>query len=137
MWTYKNKYINSHNDLHPDCKYIVYELLFEDCTKYIGYKVVRSNRKLPATKKQLEIRKNYKRVELKNISFANYKGSSQNTKNKVPIKKEILYQCSDKRSATYLETQELFKVNAIFNDNYLNKNIQGCFFDNALNGVIP
>ena len=29
MWIYKDKEINSHDDLHPDCTDIVYLLTFE------------------------------------------------------------------------------------------------------------
>jgi hypothetical protein len=65
-----------------------------------------------------------------------YKGSSAETLDRVPVRKEILYQCSNKKTSTYIEAALLFEVNAIFNDDYLNKNIQGCFFDNDLDGLI-
>jgi len=136
MWEYEGTPINFHEDLHEYCVAIVYEITFKGGKKYIGKKQVRSLRRLKATKKQLAIRKNYKRVEMKNIPFIDYAGTSEFTENLVPVKKEILHQCSNKKTATYLEAGEMFHVNAIFNTDYLNKNIQGCYFDNSLDGLI-
>lgn len=68
--------------------------------------------------------------------FLKYEGSLD--KAEVPeIKcKEILYQCSTKKTATYIETHLLFEHNAIFSEKYLNKNIAGTHFDNALDGLL-
>lgn len=136
MWVYKEKEINSHADLLPACTDIVYCITYKSNKKYIGKKTVRSMRRLKPTKEQLKIRKNFKRVELKDIPFINYVGSSKETEGEVVKQKEILYQCSTKKAATYIETAILFTENAIFEDEYLNKNIIGKFFDNDLNGLI-
>ncbi len=136
MWKYRGKDIKSHEDLHPDCVTIVYELIFLSGKKYIGKTAVRVLRKLKPTKKQLAIRKNYVRKELKNVAFMDYEGSSELIKDEVLISKEIIHQCSSKRTATYLETGCLFEVDAIFNIQYLNKNIGGVYFDNAMDGLI-
>lgn len=136
MWTYKNKEIKCHEDLEPNCTDIVYQITYVSGKKYIGKKNVRAMRRLKATKAQKAVRKNYKRVELKNIPFVNYEGSSKETEGQLIESKEILLQCSDRRTATYIEAGCLFEVDAIFNKEYLNKNILGSFFDNALNGVI-
>lgn len=133
---YKRKIISSHDDLLPDCTDIVYQLLYESGKKYIGKKAVRSMRRLKPTKAQLKIRKNYKRIELKNLHFVNYEGSSIETEGQIVKHKEILYQCSARKAATYVECAMLFSENAIFEDEYLNKNISGKFFDSDLNGLL-
>lgn len=135
-WLYKNKEINSHDDLLPECTSIVYCLYYESGKKYVGKLVVRSMRRLKPTKEQIKIRKNYKRVELKDIPFKHYTGSSKETEGQTLVFKEILYQCSTKKAATYIEAGILFNENAIFDDEYLNKNILGSFFDSDLNGLL-
>jgi hypothetical protein len=136
MWTYQSKPINSHEDLDPKCVSIVYIIEFENNKFYVGKLVVRSMRRLKPTKAQLAIRKNYKRVELKNIAFQDYVGTSDETKGLKVVNKTILHQCSNKKTATYLEAKILHTVNAIFSDDYLNKNISGVYFDNSLDGLI-
>lgn len=135
-WIYKEKEINCHADLLPDCTDFVYRLTYESGKKYIGMKRVKSWRKLKPTKAQLAIRKNYKRVELVEIPFAKYTGSHKETFGQVLVSKEILYQCSTKKAATYIESAMLFGENAIFEDEYLNLNISGRFFDNDLDGLL-
>ncbi len=93
-------------------------------------------RRIKPTKAQLAIRKNYKRVELKNLPFVNYEGSSEENKGKTLISKEILYLSSNKKSASYIETALLFENNVLFNDTYNNKNISGTYYDNSLEGLI-
>ena len=136
MWLYKGKEVVSHEDLLPDCTNFVYEITYESGKKYIGKKTVRSMRRLKPTKAQLKIRKNYKRVEMKNIPFVDYVGSSQETEGQIVVSKEILYQCSTKKAATYVECATLFAEHAIFDDEYLNLNISGTFFDNDLEGLL-
>lgn len=136
FWNYNGTKIVSHKDLPDNCTHIVYELFFTDGTSYIGYKTVRSHRKLQPTKAQLAVRKNYKRVELKDMPFANYTGSSQENKDKVIDYKVILYLTSNKRTATYLEVRELMERRALEGDHLTNKNISGRFFDNCLDGLL-
>jgi len=50
--------------------------------------------------------------------------------------KEILHQCTNKLTATYLEEYLLFALRVLFTDRYLNENIGGRYFDNALEGII-
>lgn len=135
-WTYKDKEILSHDDLPEECTDFVYELKFSDETHYIGKKTVRSMRRLKPTKEQLAKRKNYKRVELKNLPFVRYIGSSAENEGKIIIAKEILYLSSNKKTATYIETALLFGNDVLFTDKYNNKNIGGVFFDNSLDGLI-
>ena len=136
MWEYKDKPIASHDDLLPGCTDIVYCIYYESGKRYIGKKTVMSMRRLKPTKKQLAVRKNYRRVELKQLPFIDYVGSSKETEGEIVKTKEILYQCSTKKAATYIEAGILFNENAIFEDDYLNLNISGKFFDNDLDGLL-
>jgi len=135
-WIYKGKIINCHEDLLPECTDIVYCIYYVSGKKYIGKKTTRSMRRLKPTKKQLAIRKNFKRVELKNIPFVDYEGSSKETEGETVDHKEILYQCSSRKTSTYIETAILFNENAIFEGEYLNLNILGKFFDSDLKGLL-
>lgn len=134
-WIYEDKEVKSHEDLHPDCTDFVYQITYEDGRKYIGKKRVRSIRRKKPTKAQLAIRKNYARKEMTNLPFLKYEGS-HDIEGLVITKKEILYQCSTAKAATYIESALLFELDAIFTDEYLNKNIAGVHFDNDLNGLI-
>jgi len=136
VWIYKNKEVTSHEDLLPECTDFVYMITYKSGKKYIGKKTCRSMRRLKPTKEQLKIRKNFKRVEMKNLPFVSYVGSSKETEGQVVDTKEILYQCSTKKAATYIEAGLLFDQNAIFSDEYLNLNISGKFFDSDLNGLL-
>lgn len=135
-WTYKGKEVTSHDDLLPDCTNFVYELVFDDNTKYIGKKCVRSIRRLKPTKAQLAIRKNYVRKELKNLPFLKYEGSSEENRNKVLVSKEILYQTSTKRAATYLEMHLLVINEVLFTDKYNNACIAGTHYPEVLEGLL-
>ena len=135
-WTYQGKEIKSHDDLFPETTDFVYELEFTDGTKYIGKKTVRSIRRLKPTKEQLAIRKNYVRKELKNSPFINYEGSSEENKGKVIKSKTILYQSSNKKTASYIEVALLFMNEVLFTDKYTNKNISGVWYDNSLDGLL-
>ncbi len=129
MWEYKGKPVVSHDDLLDDCTDIVYEITYTDGRKYIGKKAVKGWRTLPPLKG-----KKRKRKVLKNLPFINYEGSHE--ENLTIEKKEILFQCSARKASTYLECALLFHYNAIFDENYLNQNISGKFFDNDLNGLL-
>ncbi len=135
-WFYQDQVVLSHDDLLPDCTDFVYELIFTDGTKYIGKKCVRSIRRIKPTKAQLAIRKNYVRKELKDSPFVKYEGSSEENKDKILLGKEILYQCSNKKTASYIEMSLLVINEVLFNDKYNNKNISGTYFDNSLDGLL-
>ena len=136
MWTFRDKEIFTHEDLAPDCTDFVYEIWYTNGQKYIGKKTVRSLRRLKPTKKQLAIRKNYVRKEVTNLPFAKYEGSHGTDLGLEIKEKFILYQCSTKKAATYLESALLFHHDALFDPIYLNENISGKFFDNDLDGLI-
>jgi hypothetical protein len=136
MWN--NQPIKSHKDL-PDCiTHIVYKIYYTDGTVYVGYKAIRGEKRLKPTKAQLAIRKNYKRVETKELPFVQYVGSSAENKGKTILMKEILHLTTNKRTATYLENKILFTEGAIEQspvNNFNNKNIGGKWYDNCLDGL--
>ena len=136
MWVYEDKEVTCHDDLLPGCTDFVYLITYTNGKKYIGKKTVRSVRRLKPTKKQLAIRKNYVRKELKDLPFVNYEGSSELVEGLEIAKKEILYQCSTKKAATYLETALLFQHDAILVPEFVNANISGTFFDSDLKGLL-
>ena len=54
-WIYEDSIVSCHSDLPKSITHIVYMLTFTDGVKYVGYKTVRSERRLVPTKAQLAI----------------------------------------------------------------------------------
>ena len=131
MWEYKGCKIESHDDLLPGCTDIVYVISFDEGVQYIGKKAVRSMRKYPPLKGKKRCRR-----LLKNLPFENYCGSFENVEDLTPIKKEILYQCSSRKTSTYLEVVVMIESDALFRDRFINENISGTFFKNSLDGLL-
>ena len=129
-WTHNGKEIVTHDDLNPECTDFVYLITYTNGKMYIGKKAVRSVRKKPP----LKGKKRPRRV-MTNLKFDTYEGS-HGVIGLVVESKEILYQCSARKTATYIETALLFEHDAIFDDMYVNKNIGGSFFDNDLKGLL-
>jgi len=131
MWIYKENHISGHLDLSPYCTDIVYCISYTNGQQYVGKKAVRAIRKKPPLK-----RKKRNRRILTNLPFVNYKGSHDLAEHLEISKKEILYQCDSRKSATYLETALLFHYDAIFDPHWLNENILGKFYKNSLDGIL-
>jgi len=131
MWTYKGKKIESHDDLYPECTDIVYVITFEGGVQYIGKKAVRAMRKYPPLKGKQRCRR-----KMKNLPFINYCGTFENVKNLTATHKDILYQCSSRKTSTYLEMVTLVDTDAIFKQRFINENISGTFFKNSLDGLL-
>jgi len=127
-WLHLGKPIYGHDDFTDDVIGFVYEITYSNGKKYIGKKLIRSMRRLKPTKAQLAIRKNYKRVEVKNLPFVKYDGSSKETDGLIIAKKEIIELCSDKINLTYCEMKHMILNNVLCDDKYLNGNILGKFF---------
>lgn len=131
MWLWNGQPVETHDDLHPDCSDFVYIIEYTNGQKYIGKKTIKSIRKKPP----LKGKKRCRRILTKH-PFVNYEGSMAKGLGLEIKHKIIIYQCSTKKAATYLETALLFESNAIFEDEFLNKNISGVFYDNDLNGLL-
>ena len=131
MWIYNDKEIYCHDDLIPGCTDFVYMIQYTDGKRYIGKKCVMSKRRRPP----LKGKKRNRRIMIKH-PFESYEGSHVVTMDLEIKYKEILYQCSTKKAATYLEAALLFHHDAIFDPAYLNENISGTFYNNSLEGLL-
>ena len=120
--------MKSHDDFTDDTIGFVYCITYTNGKKYIGEKTIRASRRLKPTKGQLAIRKNFKRVEVKNLPFAKYEGSSKETKGLTIAKKEILELCSDKVNLSYCERKWQMRLDVLVDDTYINGNIGGTYF---------
>jgi hypothetical protein len=136
MWIYNGTPVDSHADLLTGCTDFVYLITYACGRMYIGKKSVRAIRRLKPTKKQLSKRKNYVRKEWVDLPFAKYEGSSELTQGLKAVSKEILYQCSTKKAATYLEVALLMHHDALFDPDFINENISGTFFNSDLDGLL-
>lgn len=68
--------------------------------------------------------------------FTKYTGSSEENEGKTLVAKAILFQTSDKKTASYIEVAMLFENNVLFNTEFNNQNISGVWFDDSLKGLI-
>ncbi len=131
MWNYRDKKIESHDDLDPLCTDFVYMITYDDGRHYIGKKAVRAIRRCPPLKG-----KKRNRLLMKNLPFMKYQGSHEGAKEMTPVVKEIIAQCSQRKAATYIETELLFENGVLFSDDFINENIGGTFFRNSLVGLL-
>jgi len=131
LWKYRGKRILSHDDLDPECTDFVYVISYSNRQKYIGKKAVRAVRRKPP----LKGKKRNRRI-MTNLPFIKYQGSFDGAELLVPVTKEILFQCSQRKAATYLEMELMIENRAVFRPDYCNENIGGTFFANSLDGLI-
>ncbi len=131
MWVYKNKPIATHEDLLPECTDFVYILKYTNGQKYIGKKTIRSKRKKPP----LKGKKRCRRI-MTNLPFAKYEGSHGKKLGLEIETKEILYQCSTKKAATFIEAALLFSNDALTDSTFINENISGKYFSTDLAGLL-
>ena len=121
----------------------IYEIEFDDDTKYIGKKNFYSRRKRNFGKKELALitdkrRKKYE-IVVKESDWKGYNSSNKTILNKIkagelPKNKKILSIARCKKELTYLEERELFLSDALLDSNYLNDNIAGKFYTKDLEG---
>lgn len=131
MWTYKDRLIESHEDLFPNCTDFVYMITYKNGQKYIGKKAIRAIRRKPP----LKGKKRNRRI-MTDLPFKNYQGSHAEAKVLEPIKKEILFQCSQRKAATYVEMSLLIYYHVLFKKEFINENIGGTFFSTSLDGLL-
>jgi len=131
MWKYKNKKIESIEDVPEGAVGFVYEIThIPSGKKYIGKKVLVHRRTKPPLKGYKR-----KRVTYVESDWKTYYGSSDEVKqlltesSESKFKREILHFCDNKKTLSYLETKELFNRSVLENqDKYFNKNIQGKWY---------
>jgi len=131
MWLYKNKEINSIEDMPTDTFGFVYLVTHTPSgKKYLGKKQLISNRTLPPLKGSKRKRKVQKESDWKTYygSQSEVKQLVKESKDKLEFTREILIFTSTKKQLTYFETKLQFVNEVLENDEYLNSNILGKFF---------
>ena len=131
MWLYKNKEINSIEDMPTDTFGFVYLVTHTPSgKKYLGKKQLISNRTLPPLKGSKRKRKVQKESDWKTYygSQSEVKQLVKESKDKLEFVREIIIFTSTKKQLTYFETKLQFVNEVLENDEYLNSNILGKFF---------
>ena len=131
MWLYKNKEINSIEDMPADTFGFVYLVTHTPSgKKYLGKKQLISNRTLPPLKGQKKKRKIQKESDWKTYygSQTEVKQLVKESQDMLEFVREIIIFTSTKKQLTYFETKLQFVNEVLENDEYLNSNILGKFF---------
>ena len=131
MWLYKDKEINSIEDMPADTFGFVYLVTHTPSgKKYLGKKQLIANRTLPPLKGQKKKRKIQKESDWKTYygSQTEVKQLVKESKDKLEFVREIIIFTSTKKQLTYFETKLQFVNEVLENDEYLNSNILGKFF---------
>ena len=131
MWLYKNKEINSIEDMPADTFGFVYLVTHTPSgKKYLGKKQLISNRTLPPLKGSKRKRKIQKESDWKTYygSQTEVKQLVKESKDMLEFVREIIIFTSTKKQLTYFETKLQFVNEVLENDEYLNSNILGKFF---------
>ena len=131
MWLYKDKEINSIEDMPTDTFGFVYLVTHTPSgKKYLGKKQLISNRTLPPLKGQKKKRKIQKESDWKTYygSQTEVKQLVKESQDMLEFVREIIIFTSTKKQLTYFETKLQFVNEVLENDEYLNSNILGKFF---------
>ena len=136
QWIYEDKPFKG-----PTTEYgFIYELVFNDGSKYIGKKDFFSTIKLPAFKsgeqrpnsvrtyKNINGKRVYYDILTKPSNWQAYVSSSKLIGSRTVTSRTILAMANTKRELTYLETKYLFIHEVLESSTYLNENILGKFY---------
>ena len=137
MWLYKNKVINSIEDMPADTFGFIYLVTHTPSgKKYLGKKQLISNKTLPPLKGKKRKRKIQKESDWKTYygSQAEVKQLVKESKDMLEFQREILIFVSTKKQLTYFETKLQFVNEVLENNEYLNSNILGKFYRKDLDG---
>jgi len=131
MWLYKNKEINSIEDMPADTFGFVYLVTHTPSgKKYLGKKQLIANRTLPPLKGQKKKRKIQKESDWKTYygSQAEIKTLVKESQDMLEFVREIIIFTSTKKLLGYYENKLLYAYDVLENDEYLNNNISGKYF---------
>ena len=131
MWLYKDKEINSIEDMPADTFGFVYLVTHTPSgKKYLGKKQLISNRTLPPLKGQKKKRKIQKESDWKTYygSQAEIKTLVKEAESMLEFQREIRIFVSTKKLLGYYENKLLYAYDVLENDDFLNNNISGKYF---------
>ena len=135
MWLYKNKEVNSIDDMPKGTFGFIYEVLHKPTgRKYLGKKVLQFNRTLPPLKGQKRKRKVVKESDWKTYygSHAEIKGLIKEQKQD-EFERNILQFVPTKKLLTYFECKYLFINEVLEHQEYINDNILAKFYRKDFN----
>ena len=131
MWKYKNKSIESIEDLPEGTFGFIYEIEFDNGMKYVGQKFLYHS-------KTLKPLKGYKRKRKTVIEsdWKKYNGSIKDVDIKQqikegsikPVHRIILKVCTHRKQLSYFEIKYMFERDCLEREDYYNSNILGKFF---------
>lgn len=135
MWLYKDKVIESIEDMPEGTYGFIYEVIHNPTgRKYLGKKVLQFNRTLPPLKGQKRKRKVVKESDWKTYygSHAEIKGLIKEGKQE-EFSREILQYVPTKKLLTYFECKYLFINGVLEHSEYINDNILAKFYRKDFN----
>lgn len=151
MWKYKDREINTIEDLPERAYGFIYEVTYIPTgQKYLGKKVLYFKRNVKIGKRELNKIKEERKKQgiggrppkrkqiIKESDWKTYYGSQKEvrelvkTDDKNNFKREILEVGFDKKHLTYLETKLLFTREVLEREEYFNDNILGKFYSKDL-----
>ena len=135
MWLYKNKVIESIEQMPEGTHGFIYEVFHKPTSrKYLGKKVLEFNRTLPPLKGTKR-----KRKVAKESDWKTYYGSHQEIKGLIKegkqeeFTREILQFVPTKKLLTYYECKYLFIKEVLEGNEYINDNILAKFYRKDFN----
>jgi len=135
MWKYKNKVIESIEDMPEGTFGFIYEVVHNPTgRRYLGKKVLQFNRTLPPLKGMKRKRKVVKESDWKTYygSHVEIKGLIKEGKQE-EFSREILQYVPTKKLLTYFECKYLFIKEVLEHNEYINDNILAKFYRKDFN----
>jgi len=135
MWLYKNKVVESIDDMPEGTYGFIYEVIHNPTgRKYLGKKVLQFNRTLPPLKGMKRKRKVVKESDWKTYygSHVEIKGLIKEGKQE-EFSREILQFVPTKKLLTYYECKYLFIKEVLEHNEYINDNILAKFYRKDFN----
>jgi len=135
MWLYKNKVVESIDDMPEGTYGFIYEVIHNPTgRKYLGKKGLQFNRTLPPLKRMKRKRKVVKESDWKTYygSHVEIKGLIKEGKQE-EFSREILQFVPTKKLLTYYECKYLFIKEVLEHNEYINDNILAKFYRKDFN----